>query len=136
MPPLDVSIEQFRSFAEQVTKTATEYLESIDSRPIAPKTSGPESIELFRGDLPEQGLREEAFYALNRIPEHCRVQNGRFFGYVLGSGEPIAALADLLASVLNQNVTAWRSSPAAVIIETTVVGWLAQAIGCPKFQGS
>jgi aromatic-L-amino-acid/L-tryptophan decarboxylase len=136
MPPLDVSIEQFRSLAEQVTKTATEYLESIDSRPIAPKTSGLESIELFREDLPEQGLREQAFHALNRIPEHCRVQNGRFFGYVLGSGEPIAALADLLASLLNQNVTAWRSSPAAVIIERTVVGWLAEAIGCPKFQGS
>jgi glutamate/tyrosine decarboxylase-like PLP-dependent enzyme len=41
----------------------------------------------------------------------------------------------LLASVLNQNVTAWRSGPAAVVIEQTVVGWLAQAIGCPEFCG-
>ena len=64
-----------------------------------------------------------------------RVQNGRFFGYVLGSGEPVGAVADLLASVLNQNVTAWRSGPAAVMIEQTVVGWLAQAIGCPGFRG-
>jgi glutamate/tyrosine decarboxylase-like PLP-dependent enzyme len=64
-----------------------------------------------------------------------RVQNGRFFGYVLGSGEPVGAVADLFASVLNQNVTAWRSGPAAVIIEQTVVGWLAQAIGCPGFRG-
>ncbi len=64
-----------------------------------------------------------------------RVQNGRFFGYVLGSGEPVGAVADLLASVLNQNVTAWRSGPAAVMIEQTVVGWLAEAIGCPGFRG-
>jgi aromatic-L-amino-acid decarboxylase len=55
---------------------------------------------------------------------------------VLGSGEPVAAVADLLASVLNQNVTAWRSGPAAVTLERTVVSWLAQAIGCAGFRGS
>ena len=42
----------------------------------------------------------------------------RFFGCVLGSGEPVAAAADLVASVMNQNV------------------WLAEAIGCPAFTGS
>jgi aromatic-L-amino-acid decarboxylase len=55
---------------------------------------------------------------------------------VLGSGEPVAAVADLLGSVLNQNVTAWRSSPAAVTLERTVVSWLAEAIGCAGFRGS
>ena len=78
----------------------------------------------------------EALEALQDVIKHSRAQNGRFFGYVLGSGEPVAAVADLLASVLNQNVTAWRSGPAAVTIERTVVGWLAQAIGCPGFRGS
>jgi glutamate/tyrosine decarboxylase-like PLP-dependent enzyme len=38
--------------------------------------------------------------------------------------------------VLNQNVTAWRSAPAAVTIERVVVRWLAEAIGCPRFTGS
>ena len=42
----------------------------------------------------------------------------------------------MLASVLNQNVTAWRSGPSAVTIERTVVGWLAEAIGCEGFSGS
>ena len=37
-------------------------------------------------------------------------RTGVFFCYVLGSGEPVAAAADLLCSVLNQNVTAWRSA--------------------------
>src|SRR6185312_1813672 len=44
-------------------------------------------------------------------------------------------LGDFAASVLNQNVTAWRSAPAAATIEKTVVRWLAQAIGCSGFQG-
>jgi aromatic-L-amino-acid decarboxylase len=37
--------------------------------------------------------------------------------------------------VLNQNVTAWRSGPAAVTIEQTVARWLAEAIGCSGFHG-
>jgi aromatic-L-amino-acid decarboxylase len=85
--------------------------------------------------MPEAGIGEDALNALSEIIRLSRVQNGRFFGYVLGSGEPVGAVADLLASVLNQNVTAWRSGPAAVTIEQTVVGWLAQAIGCPGFRG-
>ena len=50
---------------------------------------------------------------LREVMERGRAQNGRFFGYVHGSGEPVAALGDLFASVVNQNVTAWRSSPSA-----------------------
>ena len=73
---------------------------------------------------------------LTKVVDASRAQGPRFFGYVLGSGEPIAAGADLLASVLNQNVTAWRSGPAAVSLEHLVVGWLAQAIGCEGFRGS
>jgi glutamate/tyrosine decarboxylase-like PLP-dependent enzyme len=53
----------------------------------------------------------------------------------MGSGEPSAAVADLLCSVLNQNVTAWRSSPSAVTIEKEVVNWIAHAIGCDEFGG-
>jgi len=136
MASLDLSNEQFRSLAEQVTKTAADYLQGLDSRPVAPKTTGPESQDLFTENLPEQGIGEEALRSLVQIAENCRNQNGRFFAYVLGSGEPVGALADLMASVLNQNVTAWRSSPAAVNIEKTVVGWLAQAIHCKDFTGS
>ncbi len=38
--------------------------------------------------------------------------------------------------MLNQNVTAWRSAPAAVTIERTVLRWLAGAVGCEGFTGS
>jgi glutamate/tyrosine decarboxylase-like PLP-dependent enzyme len=68
--------------------------------------------------------------------EHGRAQNGRFFGYVQGPGEAVAALGDLFASILNQNMTAWRSSPSGVTIERTVVRWLAEAVGCAGFVGT
>jgi glutamate/tyrosine decarboxylase-like PLP-dependent enzyme len=77
-----------------------------------------------------------ALHDLEAICEHLRAPTGRRLPYVLGSGDPIAALGDLCASVLNQNVTAWRSAPAAVTVERTVVGWLAAAIGCDGFVGT
>src|SRR5262249_36725979 len=97
---------------------------------------GEQTQEAFDQPLPEEGLQGAALDLLEQVMEMSRAPTGRFFGYVLGSGEPVAALADLLASVLNQNVTAWRSAPAAVTIERQVVRWIAQALGCPGMTGS
>jgi glutamate/tyrosine decarboxylase-like PLP-dependent enzyme len=48
----------------------------------------------------------------------------------------VAALGDLAASIINQNMTAWRSSPSGVTVERMVVRWLAQAVGCRGFFGT
>src|SRR5689334_10873443 len=136
MRSLGISPEAFRKAADQVTQLAVDYLHSLDERSTFPSTTGTQSESIFHTTLPEEGLGQDALRQLSDVVQHRRVQNGRFFGYVLGSGEPIAAVADLLTGVLNQNVTAWRSGPAAVTIERTVVAWLAEAIGCAGFQGS
>jgi len=135
MNPLEISTDEFRRLTAQITELACEYLEHLDAQPIAPATTGTDTLRLFRTPLPEAGLGEDALKALPQVVQRSRAQNGRFFGYVLGSGEPVGAVADLLASVLNQNVTAWRSGPAAVTIEQTVMNWLTEAIGCPGFSG-
>lgn len=136
MTPLDLAPEEFRRLARQVVDLATEFLQTLDSRPTFPETSGATAEKIFSEPLPQQGIGVRAFSSLTEVLNHSRPPSPRFFGYVLGSGEPVAAIADLLASVLNQNVTAWRSSPAAVTIEHTVVSWLAEAVGCKGFSGS
>ena len=135
MNPLEISTDEFRRLAALVTELAAAYLDELDAKTISPSITGDESVRIFQSPPPEQGLGEEAFNSLPDILKFSRAQNGRFFGYVLGSGEPVGAVADLLASVVNQNLTAWRSGPAAVVIEQTVVGWLAQALGCAGFRG-
>lgn len=135
MRSLEIDADDFRRLAEEIADLAANYLATLDSRSTFPRTSGAQTEQLFHHPLNEHGLGADAFKALHDVVDNSRAQNGRFFGYVLGSGEPVAALADLLASVLNQNVTAWRSGPAAVAIEHTVVDWLASAIGCPGFRG-
>jgi len=136
MNGLTLSEGEFRALAAQVTDLAARYLAGLDNARAYPQVSGSAVARAFGEALPEQGLQARALDALGPVLAHSRAPTPRFFGYVLGSGEPVAALADLLASVLNQNVTAWRSAPAAVALERQVVASLAAAIGCAGFTGS
>jgi aromatic-L-amino-acid decarboxylase len=135
-PPLHLSDEEFRAAAREVADAAAVFLETLDERPIRPPYSGVQVAQMFGGPAPEQGMGRAVLDDLPAIADRARAGNARFFAYVAGSGEPIGALGDLYASVLNQNVTAWRSSPAATTIEQTVIRWIAEAIGCPGFSGS
>ena len=136
MNPLEVSPAEFQALAEEVAAFCAEYLSELPNSPSFPESTGAATKRLFDGPCPEEGVGPEVLKDLNAIVQHSRVNSPRFFGYVFGSGEPVAAIGDFFASVLNQNVTAWRSGPAAVTIERTVVRWLAEAIGCKGFSGS
>jgi aromatic-L-amino-acid decarboxylase len=136
MNPLEISPEEFHDIVLHVGELATDFLRSLDNVRAYPKVTGAEVAQIFSGRAPEDGLGPEALDSLEQVLAFCRPPTGRFFGYVLGSGEPVAATADLLASVMNNNITAWRSSPSAVAIEQTVVSWIAAAIGCKGFRGS
>ena len=135
MPPLRVSADEYRAIAEGVNRLAAEFLSGLDDRRTVSATSATDTAA-FSVPLPQEGIGEAVLRDLEAIADHLRAPTGRRVPYVLGSGDPIAALGDLYASVLNQNVTAWRSAPAAVAIERTVVEWLAGAIGCDGFVGT
>ncbi|WP_322936599.1 pyridoxal phosphate-dependent decarboxylase family protein [Nocardioides bizhenqiangii] len=134
--PLEISPDEFAELAGRVSAEVVRHLHGLDSAPIRPATTGAESMALFAGPAPEQGLGAAALDELSEVARHSRVGNGRFFGYVMGSGEPVAALGDFFASVLNQNATAWRSGPATAVIERSLIGWLTDALGCPGFSGT
>jgi aromatic-L-amino-acid decarboxylase len=136
MDPLDVSPSQFLELAGRTIELLGDHLEGLDEIRSFPVTSGAETEQLFGGPIPEQGMRAAALDLLPGVLRHSCPRSPRFFGYVLGAGDPVASLGDLVASVLNQNVTAWRSSPAAVTIERSLVRWLASALGAPGFSGS
>jgi aromatic-L-amino-acid/L-tryptophan decarboxylase len=136
VPPLQLPPSEFRRLAERVGEVAADFLAGLDSRRTFSLTSAADTSAAFDLPLPEEGIGEAILGDLEQIAEHVRAPTGRRFPYVVGSGEPIGALGDFYASVLNQNVTAWRSAPAAVTIERTVIGWLAEAIGCAGFVGN
>jgi glutamate/tyrosine decarboxylase-like PLP-dependent enzyme len=136
MNPLETSASELSQLTAEVLRLAHSYWSSLDERSAYPATSGRQTHELFSRPWPDQGRRAGVLSDFELIAEHSRPSNAKFFGYVFGSGEPVGALGELLAAALNQNVTGWRSGPAAASIEHTVVGWLAEAVGCAGFSGS
>jgi aromatic-L-amino-acid decarboxylase len=136
MTRLELTSEQYRRLAHRAADLTADFLKELPTMRTFPVTSGEESKAAFDGLLPAKGMGETAFDDLTKVLELSRPPSPRFFGYVLGSGEPVAAVGDLVASVMNQNVTSWRSGPSCATIERTVVSWLAEFIGCKGFVGS
>ena len=117
MSQLEIPPDEFWRVAGHILSLANDYLGELDSLPtFPPDASAAELSRAFAEPLPQEGARADALVALKGVLRWSRPPSPRFLGYVLGSGDPIAACADLLASVMNQNVTAWRTSPAAVTI--------------------
>ncbi|MCP3141105.1 pyridoxal phosphate-dependent decarboxylase family protein [Pyxidicoccus xibeiensis] len=136
MSALDVSPTEFRRLADRISSLAEQWLQELDSRPVAPGVPGSATEALFADGLPEVGLKDAALEALKPVMDGARAGNARFLAYVFGSGEPVGVLGDYMASVINQNVTAWRSGPTVVSMERAVVRSLARAVGCEGFTGS
>ncbi len=137
MRTLNLPDQAFRSLAHQLAEFSADYLAELPTLPsYPPNLTGQQTQDLFAGDIPWEAHGDAAFEQLRDVFALSRPASPRFFGYVFGSGDPIGALGQFATAVLHQNAAAWRSAPAGVTMERTVVDWLATAIGCPGFTGS
>src|SRR5690349_14406282 len=129
---LDPTPDQIRSWSNAAIELMAEYLATIHNRPLYPNTTSREIRDRLDRELPQEpvefdrllGTFRDVLIELSRHNGHPRM-----FGYVQAPGTAIAAIADLLASTLNANLTAWRSAPAAVEIERLTIDWIKQIIG-------
>jgi hypothetical protein len=96
--PLDLTPGDFDILADRVRRAASDYLTGLDGRRPFPATSGAATAEVFDQPLPEEGAGSAAFDDLAAIADHSRPGNARFFAYVLGSGEPVAAIGEVLTA--------------------------------------
>ncbi|MDQ3175757.1 MAG: pyridoxal-dependent decarboxylase [Acidobacteriota bacterium] len=128
---LGLSKAEIDSLSSQVTGLVTEYFGQVSDLPVFPQTSGGPTIAHLESHLPLAGEPLEKLLADCRAIINGIRHNGhpRQFGYVASPATPAGAFADLIASALNVNVTAWRSAPAATELERMVVRWLGSMIG-------
>jgi len=136
---IEINKEEFRKIGHQLIDDISEFLSSIDKKPVTVKES-PSELQGTLGNisLPEKGIpaTELISRATDLLLNHS-LFNGhpKFFGYVTSSAAPIGALADLLAASVNPNVGAHILSPMATEIEKQTVQWLAEFIGISDDYG-
>ncbi len=135
---LDPSAEETRALGTAAVEWMARYYESLRQLPLYPQTTAPERKARLVESLPQEGRAVAELLALFRtviVPGSRQNAHPRFFGYVSAPGTAVAAIADLLASTLNANLTAWRSAPAPVELERLTIDWIKEALGCDPGAG-
>ncbi len=128
---VELTAEQREQLACAAIDWVLEYFTAQSTLPIYPTASATEMSSQLSGALPidPQDL-SEVMADVQRVADFSR-HNGhpRMFGYVQSSASFAGVIGDLLASALNQNVTSWRSAPAAATVEHQAIEWLKELVG-------
>ena len=137
--PVEISDTDFKKIGYTLIDTIAHFLDTIKDKQVTTAES-PNKIRTVLGDdnLPEEGTDVvKLFNKTSDLLFNHSLFNGhpKFFGYITASPTPIGALADLLATAINQNLGANILSPMATAIEVQTVKWLAEFIGVSNEYG-
>src|SRR5215211_5808219 len=129
---LDLADQELRALLAGVAELAEREIRATRDGPVFAEPPSAEGIGRLLGDGDEPPLDGEP---LGDLMETCgqALAGGRrtapgFFGYVLSPPSPIGVAADMLAAAADQNVTSWRSAPAATQVERTAIRWLGRLV--------
>jgi aromatic-L-amino-acid/L-tryptophan decarboxylase len=129
---LDPSADQIRDWGNSAVQLVADYLSDLRDRKVYRHMTSAEIRDRLDPALPIKGSNFDTLLQVFReaiIPLSRQNAHPRMFGYVQSPGTALAAFADLLASTLNANLTAWRSAPAPVEIERLTIDWVRQILG-------
>ena len=125
------SWERFRAHSHQVLDELMEWLRTVRERPAWQPV--PEEVrEALRAPLPVEGLGLEAAWEAFRrlvLPYPWGNVHPRFWGWVVGTGSPSGALAELATAAYNVN--AWGGHQASAWVEAQVLSWCKEMLGFP-----
>jgi len=113
---------------------ASQFIDSLDDRPVPPKASVDELRAALGGPLPERGTDAEQVVAeliAAAEPGIMATPSGRFFGFVIGGALPVAVAADWLTSAWDQNAGLIGPFPSAGVVEEVVLEWLRELLLLP-----
>jgi glutamate/tyrosine decarboxylase-like PLP-dependent enzyme len=140
-PPssLNPSPDEIMEMGEAAIRIIADYFGSLTNVPVHSNSSSQAIREKLDEELPVEGkdfnklleVVEQVIFPTSRHHGHPR-----FFGYVASPGTAATAIADLLASSLNPNVTSWRSAPGPTEVERLTIRWIKEIIGyAPEADG-
>lgn len=137
IPPLDPhDWEAYRALAHRMVDESLDYLRDVRERPTWQPMPAEVRARLASAPLPRTGIGDAAVYE-EFLADVRPYPNGnihpRFFGWVMGTGTPQAAMEDFLASVMNPNVGGFEQAP--VMVERQVIKWCAELMGFPSTAG-
>jgi aromatic-L-amino-acid/L-tryptophan decarboxylase len=124
--------DEFRNSGHKVVDLLADYLDHIEEKRVFPDVR-PETVnQLFAEPLPQSPSSLESVLAEvehKLLPYSTNVGHPGYMGLITPSPNPVGAIADFIASTINQNVGAYSIGPSSVAMERTVVRWLTDLCG-------
>lgn len=131
--PLDPSDwEAYRALAHRMLDESLDHLRGVRTRPTWTPTPDAVRAEITSESLPRAGKGDAAAYEdfVRLVRPYPNGNIGpRFWGWVMGTGTPQAAMADFLSSVINPQMAGLDHAP--VYVEQQVIRWYCELMGFP-----
>lgn len=121
-------------FSETATR-ASRYLDGLEKRAVVPSPNAIGLLDRLGGPLRDEGEDPRTVLAiLDDVgsPGTVATAAGRYFGFVIGSGLPVAVAANWLASAWNQNAALEVMSPVGVKLESVALEWVRNLLHLPE----
>lgn len=134
---LDWPRERALELGEAVLEMWGELLEKLPELPVNRRLDRDQVRSAVIVEVPDEPTANADLIKYLRAVLENSVYPGHpaFSAWICGAGTVPGAIADLMASALNQNLAGWPVSPAATEIEIHLTTWLAQQFGLPPGAG-
>lgn len=124
--------EAMKALGRRMVDDMMEYLRTARERPVW-RPVPPEVKGRLREPLPLEGQGAERAYRdfqQSVLPYPMGSYHPRFWSWVIGTGTPLAMMAEMLAAGLNSNLGG--GDHASVYVEAQVIDWCRQLAGLPE----
>jgi glutamate/tyrosine decarboxylase-like PLP-dependent enzyme len=123
--------DELRSLGHRMVDDLLTYLQTVRDRPVWRPI--PADVRSFlKGPVPRKPEGAERAYADFRehvLPHPMGNIHPRFWGWVMGTGTPLGALAEMLAAGMNPNMGGGDHVPN--LVEAQVLDWCKEMLGFP-----
>ena len=122
---------ELRALGHRMVDDMMDYLQGVRERPVwRPVPAGTRAAL----DEPTPRAPQDPAEVYRQFREHILPYpsgniHPRFWGWVMGTGTPLAMLADMLASGMNPHLAGYDQAPA--LVERQVIRWMADLLGFP-----
>jgi L-2,4-diaminobutyrate decarboxylase len=130
--------ERFRADGHRLIDQLGAYLaraERRDDAPVLPWVDPAANLARWPATFPAGGGADLNAVLGRIVDESIRLHHPRYLGHQVPPPLPAAALADLVAALLNNGMAVYEMGPAAVPIELACLRWMAAQLGYPDEAG-
>ncbi len=135
---LDPDPEEMRRLGYRAVDLAVEWMQQLDTAPVARMPRSEVLEPLVAEPLPRTGAAVEAGmerFMHDYLPFATLVNHPRFFAYIPCPGSYIGALGEFLASTTNLFTGTWLGGAVAAQLEDQLLAWIREAVALPAEFG-